>query len=432
MAFPNVYLFLAIASYIGYTEFEDYVDSMEFSLQSESSLDEMFGLSADVYAADLGTEGGILDLGLNGGLKPHQLDQQAVQASLEDFILPETPGDLLDDWMETLDITSLLDTSNAPTVTHSSAPLVQLPSFNKPVVSPATRIVSYTTNKDDDEPKKEGMKIAAFELLKALLTDNQKLVQSSEAEIAKVEPVMMPVQRVFLEPVESPEAEVPNLDFSAFIEENVSFDIKDENDGNQSHTSFQDLLEIQPVISFDNGDVAEFQPEYDSALIASIEPLTNLGVSYTAKVCSATPPMSPKSETFSEPSSPEYSNDISTIDTSYLDDSSWSSSVKSSQVYDHEFTKIKSKKKKSRSDPYDADFDHISDKKLRKKLRNKNAATRYRVKKRSEKETLQEQELRLSDKNKEMREKVESLQREIKYMKELMSEINKAKKQSKY
>jgi len=66
---------------------------MDFSQQPEMSLDEMFGLSADIFGADLGSEGSILDLGLDEGLKHHhQPDPQAVQTSLEDFILPDNGG----------------------------------------------------------------------------------------------------------------------------------------------------------------------------------------------------------------------------------------------------------------------------------------------------------------------------------------------------
>ena len=47
-------------------------ENMEFSLQPEDYLDQTFGLSAEILAADLNTDGGILDLGhsFSDGLKP--------------------------------------------------------------------------------------------------------------------------------------------------------------------------------------------------------------------------------------------------------------------------------------------------------------------------------------------------------------------------
>lgn len=157
--------------------------------------------------------------------------------------------------------------------------------------------------------------------------------------------------------------------------------------------------------------------------------------SYNEVFTNLASPLSPtdiESILSSGPSSPENVITLHTIDTSQLDDSSQSSSDKSSQINDQDFDlkpetlKSSKLKDKFRSSPYDTE--PVMDKKGRKKVQNKNAATRYRVKKRSEKEMLMIQEVELNDKNKELREKVESLQREIQYMKDLMNEINKAKR----
>lgn len=59
---------------------------MEFSQQNY--LDEMFGLSADVLAADLDRDGSILDLDLNGDLKL----QQSGPESLEDLLVQSPKG----------------------------------------------------------------------------------------------------------------------------------------------------------------------------------------------------------------------------------------------------------------------------------------------------------------------------------------------------
>lgn len=61
--------------------------------------------------------------------------------------------------------------------------------------------------------------------------------------------------------------------------------------------------------------------------------------------------------------------------------------------------------------------------KLKKMEQNKTAATRYRQKKKLEKEGLLEEHTILERKNVELKEKVESMAREIEYLKELMEEV---------
>jgi len=67
------------------------------------------------------------------------------------------------------------------------------------------------------------------------------------------------------------------------------------------------------------------------------------------------------------------------------------------------------------------------DKKDRKKLQNKNAAIRYRMKKKEEAVDIVTEEKDLEDVNTKLKTKVDDLQREIKYMKSLMKDICKAK-----
>lgn len=62
-------------------------------------------------------------------------------------------------------------------------------------------------------------------------------------------------------------------------------------------------------------------------------------------------------------------------------------------------------------------------KKLKKMEQNKTAATRYRHKKKLEKEGLLEEHTILERKNVELKEKAESMTREIRYLKELMEEV---------
>lgn len=324
------------------------------------------------------------------------------------FSLADTFGE---EWMETVDFQTLL---NAGSRSENAPVAVSLPAVKK----------------EEPEPRQEGMKQAAFELLKALLTGQQPTKTELSVDF------LQPVESVETHAVISPVAEVPNIDFPGCDSINFLGDVEN----NPVIHSFEDL--IQPEIPLNNGDVVEIQPSKINK-----EPFS-ISKDYTAIV----------QDSFIDtereiPGSPFSSNDAdsilsssstspsenSTIDISYLDDTvdtscysehSQSGTAKSIQVSSEDFTKLKSKSKRAKvkSTPYDSDQDNVKDKRLRKKMQNKNAATRYREKKRQEKETLQEQEVRLSDKNKELREKVESLQREIQYMKELMNEINKAKR----
>lgn len=69
------------------------------------------------------------------------------------------------------------------------------------------------------------------------------------------------------------------------------------------------------------------------------------------------------------------------------------------------------------------------DRKARKRDQNKQAATRYRVKKREENQTLSSELKGLEDKNKALKDKVEGLSREIKYLKDLLIEVKMLKGQ---
>jgi len=68
----------------------------------------------------------------------------------------------------------------------------------------------------------------------------------------------------------------------------------------------------------------------------------------------------------------------------------------------------------------------ILDKKLRKKQQNKDAALRYRLKKKAESITMEEDLQGLEGRNKELKDSVEQMTREIQYLKDLMAEVYKA------
>lgn len=89
----------------------------------------------------------------------------------------------------------------------------------------------------------------------------------------------------------------------------------------------------------------------------------------------------------------------------------------------HESVEIE-KPSRKRSKPYSR---NTEEKKSRKKEQNKNAATRYRMKKKAEIAEILGEEQGLQDHNEDLQNKICDVQREIKYLKNLMRELFKAK-----
>ncbi|XP_071106700.1 activating transcription factor of chaperone-like [Haliotis cracherodii] len=100
-----------------------------------------------------------------------------------------------------------------------------------------------------------------------------------------------------------------------------------------------------------------------------------------------------------------------------------------SRIRSSPYSKSSGRSTKSKvKDTVDSDLQvEFLSKKDKKKLQNKNAAIRYRQKKKAEAEDVKSEENGLEDKNKELHDKVDQLTREIQYMKDLMSEVLKAK-----
>ena len=86
---------------------------------------------------------------------------------------------------------------------------------------------------------------------------------------------------------------------------------------------------------------------------------------------------------------------------------------------------LKVGRKRSGSKPYSRPG--VEEKRIRKKEQNKNAATRYRQKKKAEIEVILSEEKGLEDRNAELKLQVSDLSREIKYLKGLMRDLFKAK-----
>lgn len=122
----------------------------------------------------------------------------------------------------------------------------------------------------------------------------------------------------------------------------------------------------------------------------------------------------------SGPSSPDSSSN-SNFGDSASDDPEWvPEPIENYGSYHHSEQKIARK----RSKPYSTSPD---EKKSRKKEQNKNAATRYRLKKKAEVEEILTEEKQLLEKHGELNTKITDLQREIKYLKGLMRDLLKAK-----
>ncbi|XP_050309855.1 activating transcription factor of chaperone isoform X2 [Anthonomus grandis grandis] len=126
----------------------------------------------------------------------------------------------------------------------------------------------------------------------------------------------------------------------------------------------------------------------------------------------------------SGPSSPESSSNSNFGDcsSSSSEDPEWT--LDHAENYKDTSFGLGQKAKRRGSKPYSASPD---DKKSRKKEQNKNAATRYRMKKKAEVEEILNEEKGLLDKHGELTNQITDLQREIKYLKGLMRDLLKAK-----
>lgn len=124
---------------------------------------------------------------------------------------------------------------------------------------------------------------------------------------------------------------------------------------------------------------------------------------------------------WSGPSSPSSSSSSSNFGDCSSDDPEWIPET----VEPQPDLDISEKTPRKRAKPYSRA--PTEDKKSRKKEQNKNAATRYRMKKKAEIEEILEEERNMQKKNEELENKIGDVQKEIKYLKGLMRELFKAK-----
>lgn len=102
------------------------------------------------------------------------------------------------------------------------------------------------------------------------------------------------------------------------------------------------------------------------------------------------------------------------------DDPDWSPDESNMTINSNTITQKRSRC--SRTRPYGNE-----DRKSRKKEQNKNAATRYRMKKKAEVEEILTEERQLQIQNDELENQIKDIQREVKYIKGLMKDLFKAK-----
>lgn len=201
-------------------------------------LEVPLGLSANLFADDLDIEGSILDLKFDEGLKK---SNAAIQ-SLEDLLLPDSPEDPLgEEWMETLDLEPFLENVDIG-VSDNVQPVKKV---EAEVLDISTLLSLPNVSEVKSEPRKEGMKASAYDLLKALLLEQQP-IKTEEISLEIPQPVE--IQLSLDESSKSPVAVVPYFDFSGCDT------INDDARSSVLH-SFENL--IQPEISLDNGDIVE-------------------------------------------------------------------------------------------------------------------------------------------------------------------------------
>jgi len=226
-----------------------------------------------------------------------------------------------------------------------------------------------------------------------------------------------------------------------------------------SPVSFEVRVEV-PLSSTPPSPVAQVTPEIDIAMIDSDETRGLEEVLGNSTVEFLQSPLSPvEIESLLSTPSPSVSPAPSTIDSASLY-SPGSSILCSSSDLDSPFVcntsdlyevvsndgsksrgcpysrpqgSTKSSKSKGRKQTASVDDGpsgleiELMSKKDRKKLQNKNAAIRYRQKKKAESEVKKSEEDQLEDENLRLKERVEELSREIGYMKGLINEVRKAR-----
>lgn len=108
-----------------------------------------------------------------------------------------------------------------------------------------------------------------------------------------------------------------------------------------------------------------------------------------------------------------------------LDDPEWSPSNNMKDLNGVKNGGSSTTSKRKNSKPYSKPG--VEERKIRKKEQNKNAATRYRMKKKAEVQEIKVEERQLEEKNAKLRNRLEDISREIRYLKSLMRDLYRKK-----
>jgi len=173
---------------------------------------------------------------------------------------------------------------------------------------------------------------------------------------------------------------------------------------------------------------SEYLMQQFEALLASQTQLKQEEAAQVVLTPPSSPPQPPQEVIVTydiQTSSPQ---EVTTVDTAWLmstDSSSCCDSVSSSE-WEADSPRA-STSSRQRAKPYSR-RSGPQDRRERKKEQNKNAATRYRMKKKVEVDTLLSEEQELDNKNKKLQEKVDELSWELKYLKNLLKDMCQARK----
>ncbi|ESO89067.1 hypothetical protein LOTGIDRAFT_228997 [Lottia gigantea] len=188
----------------------------------------------------------------------------------------------------------------------------------------------------------------------------------------------------------------------------------------------ESTIQVAPVISLDDSGIGSMDSFLDHTTTVDTadmddNTLSQSSISDVESILSSSP---------SSPSSSISSSDCSTNSELYklmTQPCHKRYSTPRSSPYSSPSTSNKKSKAKSVLTDSDSLESQFLSKKERKKLQNKNAAIRYRQKKKAEADDIKLEEDQLQDKNDKLQDKVDELQREIAYMKNLMTEVYKAR-----
>jgi len=296
------------------------------------------------------------------------------------------------DWMETTDIAAFFNNLGDDERRSLECTLLEMGSTNNldANISP----VNFLKNEEVHLPLEVNLDVN---------TSPMDFLKNKE-----VHPLLEPQSDVLLSPPESPQQVAPTFELEVqLIDSNVV--LKDENLG---------LSEID-LINFGQSDALASIIPYDSVYEESI----NSDCSH-----SLSSPSSPSDSQHSSiiQSSPELYKVISN-NSNVSERFSPYPQVKSQDT----IKKISPRAPRRTKNPAQPVPEQIimaqNNKKDRKKLQNKNAAIRYRMKKKEEAEGIKSEESELEEINKTLKNKVDDLEREVKYMKNLMQDVFKAK-----